>query len=497
MTSIRQKLTVWYTVALGATVLAFGAALYFERRQSSERELDHRLDVQANLAVNYLTESHGVLGRIVTEGPRPALISQVGGYFDGGSDYLIVFDSSGAVLSSNDAARQLTYADLSMLYRLAEHPPAQRLAGTLELQAGQSSVRYVVAPVPGVWQTPGAVVVAVPTDVAALAPEQLLRAMLAIGPVILAGSVLVGYLLADRSLRPVEGMMDELEAITDGRSLHRRVMVPPSADELARLAATVNGMIARLEQSFASLHRFTADASHELKTPLMVLRAGVERALTHPTATPEALETLDETLEQINQMTELVENLLTLARADEGRAILAVEPCDLRELVAEASETAGILGEEPGITVRTELPGEPVQLSVDRSRIRQLLLNLITNAIKYTPRGGKVSLALVDQGPAVSLIVGDTGIGIAGGDLPQIFDRFWRADVARSRTGDRPGTGLGLAITKWIAEAHGGSITVQSRPGRGTVFSVSLPRRGEAVEDRRRAGVVPREVSTA
>ena len=150
------------------------------------------------------------------------------------------------------------------------------------------------------------------------------------------------------SLRPVQGIMDEVEAISDGRSLHRRLAVPLSGDEMARLALTVNGMLARLEQSFASLHRFTADASHELKTPLMVLRAGVERALVHPGVPPEILQSLDETLAQINEMTELVESLLTLARADEGRAPLAVEESDLRELLGDVAETAGMLGERRG-----------------------------------------------------------------------------------------------------------------------------------------------------
>jgi signal transduction histidine kinase len=175
-------------------------------------------------------------------------------------------------------------------------------------------------------------------------------------------------------------------------------------------------------------------------------------------------------------MTELVESLLTLARADEGRAPLAVEDCDLRDLLGDVAETTGMLGESAGITVTSEMPDTPVRLSVDPHRIQEMLLNLVTNAIKYTPKGGRIALSLQDQGDAVVLTVQDTGIGIAPGDLPHIFDRFWRADPARSRTGERPGTGLGLAITKWIAEAHGGSITVQSRPGRGTAFSVRLPK---------------------
>ena len=154
---------------------------------------------------------------------------------------------------------------------------------------------------------------------------------------------------------------------------------------------TVNGMLARLERSFASLHRFTADASHELKTPLMVLRAGVERALIHPGTPPEILQSLDETLAQINQMTEMVENLLTLARADEGRAPLAVEESDLREVVADVAETAGMLGEQAGVSAVHSMPETPVRLAVDRHRIREMLLNMVTNAIKYTPQGGTVA----------------------------------------------------------------------------------------------------------
>jgi signal transduction histidine kinase len=208
----------------------------------------------------------------------------------------------------------------------------------------------------------------------------------------------------------------------------------------------------------------------------MVLRAGVERALTHPGTPPEILQSLDETLAQINQMTEMVENLLTLARADEGRAPLSVEESDLRELVADVAETAGMLGEGAGVTTVHSIPDTPVRLAVDRHRIREMLLNMVTNAIKYTPRGGGIALSLTEDEETVTFTVQDSGVGIAAGDLPHIFDRFWRADQARSRTGEHPGTGLGLAITKWIAEAHGGTITVQSRPGRGSVFIVRLPR---------------------
>jgi len=477
VTTIRRRLTLWYTVALGVTIMAFGTLLYLERRQSSLRELDQRLGLESDLANRWLSESYKVLGRIVTTtGTSPSLDPGISAYLEAVRDYLIVTDTSGNVLALSEAARTLNADALERLTALLDTLKPPKRAGTVNLGAGAGSVRYLAVRVEAAGPEIGGLLVATTTDQVTFGPADLLRSMLIIAPIILVAAALVGYWLAGTSLRPVQGIMDEVEAISDGRSLNRRLAVPRSGDEMARLALTVNGMLARLEESFASLHRFTADASHELKTPLMVLRAGVERALVHPGVPPEILQSLDETLDQINEMTELVESLLTLARADEGRAPLALEASDLRDLLGDVVETAGMLGEGAGITVTSTMPDHAVHLAVDRHRIREMLLNLVTNAIKYTPRGGTIDLTLADEHFAASFTVRDTGVGIAPGDLPHIFDRFWRADPARSRTGDRPGTGLGLAITKWIAEAHGGSITVQSRPGRGTVFTVRLPR---------------------
>jgi heavy metal sensor kinase len=482
MPSIRRRLTVWYAIALLASVGAFGGALYFERRRSSLRELDERLSLEGNAAAQYFISYQRSIGRRLAAGETPGLaISAVGGYLDGIRDNVIIFDPDGLAIYRNSAAKPFTTAALAEVLSAGQGiAPDRSRSGVVDLRGDGQIYRYAQVPLVGIWAQPepASIFVAAPLDAVPFGAQQLLQAMLVIAPVILIGSMGLGYVLADTSLRPVEGMVDEIEAITDGRSLHRRVAVPLSADELARLAGTMNRMLSRLEESFASLHRFTADASHELKTPLMVLRVGVERAMLNPRTPTEALQALEEVLEEIHRMSELVENLLTLARADEGRAILVVEPCDLRELVNEASETAGILGEQQEIAIRTEVPTTAVSVPVDRSRIRQLLLNLVTNAIKYTPGGGKVSIGLVDQGEAAAIIIGDNGIGIPPADLPHIFDRFYRVDTARSRTGERPGAGLGLAITKWIAEVHGGTITVQSRQGRGTVFTVTLPKAG-------------------
>jgi signal transduction histidine kinase len=477
VSTIRSRLTFWYTVALTASVLVFGTALYLERRQSSVRELDQRLELEADFARRWLIESYNVLHTLINPSDRQLNLG-VSANFEGVRDLLLVFDPQGNTLYINDPVRQLNFAAIEQLAALAGAKPIARASGTAFLPAGEAPVRYVVLPVSGAGNEVGSVLVAARLSAVTFGPDDLLRSMVLVVPIILLASGVLGWFLAGRAMRPVEQLMDEVEEVTDGRSLHRRVAVPTSGDELSRLAVTLNAMFSRLEASFAHLRRFTADASHELKTPLMVLRVGVERALVHPGTPPEVLESLDVTLGQLNQLNELVDSLLTLARADEGRAPLALEQRDLGALVMDVAETAEMLGEQHGLRVEVKVPPHPVEVPVDPHRMHQLLLNLVTNAVKYTPAGGSLGIALEEPGEEVRITVRDTGIGIASVDLPHIFDRFWRADPARSRTGDRPGVGLGLAITKWIAEAHGGTITVQSRPGRGSVFTVSLPRTG-------------------
>jgi two-component system, OmpR family, sensor kinase len=270
-------------------------------------------------------------------------------------------------------------------------------------------------------------------------------------------------------------LINEVEAITDGRSLHRRLPADASNDEVARLGFTVNAMLARLEASFAALRRFTADASHELKTPLTVLRADVERAMHPGTDRGDRMIALEEALQETARMSDLVDSLLTLARADEGRFDIHRTPVEIEPLIREVYETAVILGEDAGHTISMPVLENAVVMG-DRTRLRQLLLNLVTNAIKYTPRGGRVEVT-VTRRPTdeIAIVVRDTGMGIAANDLPHIFDRFWRADRVRSRASERGGFGLGLSISQWIVQAHGGSITAQSRLGRGSIFTVVLP----------------------
>ena len=476
MESIRGRLTIWYATALILSIAVFAVVLYFARRSATYQDLDRRIQSEADLTAGILAESYRARGLLVEKDTagRPVLTTEVAAVLEVVPDLLLVTSQDGSLLFGSPDARSLGFTQFEQLNALVRQG-ATSAPGRYRLSPNGPTLHYVIRPVQEAGGQIGSIFAGADTRSADLQVDQLITTIVIAFLVGIVPAVLVGRWIAGRALEPVDSMITEIREITDGRSLHRRLPVPMERDELGRLAATINQMWTRLERSFAALRRFTADASHELKTPLTVVRAGVERAITRPDMPPETLAALEETLQEVNRMTELLDALLTLARADEGRAELHREPVDLREILEEAGETGELLAEHAGVGMEIKLPPEPLVVSVDRSRLRQLALNLIENAVKYTPRGGQVSVELGSNDGRAVFTVADTGIGIAPGDLPHVFDRFWRADSARTRTSERAGTGLGLAICKWIAEAHGGTIEVQSRPGRGTTFTVGLP----------------------
>ena len=486
MESIRGRLTIWYATALILSVAIFAVVLYFARRSATYQELDRRIQSEADLTAGILAESYRARGVLVEKDTagRPVLISEVAAVLEVVPDVLLITSRDGQLLFGSPDARSLGFSQFEQIQALAKAPGAGMSRAEpprrYRVAPNGPTLHYIVRPVPEAGGQIGAIIAGADTRSAELQVAQLITTIVIAFLVGIVPAVLVGRWIAGRALEPVDRMITEVREITDGRTLHRRLPVPMERDELGRLAETLNQMMTRLERSFAALRRFTADASHELKTPLTVVRAGVERAITRPGVPPETLAPLEETLQEVNRMTELLDSLLTLARADEGRADLHREPVDLREIIEEAGETGELLAEHAGVGIEIRLPPQPLVLAVDRSRVRQLALNLIENAVKYTPRGGQVSVELAGDDGRIVFTVADTGIGIAPGDLPHVFDRFWRADSARTRTSERAGTGLGLAICKWIAEAHGGTIEVQSRPGRGTTFTVGLPRSDSA-----------------
>ena len=507
MWSTRARLAATYAGLLFATLVAFCAAVYYARRASAYQELGERAVRSAEqvLRAMSLTESSGkpLTARDSVKVPRDAAdtlapatdsvwvhtvsaLPEMRNVLETRPGFFLILGERDKLLYSSFAMRQLPPADQGDVNQVAVGLVAGRAAAVVPLLDGDRML-LVARRDTTLGPNVSRVVAGLRTSDAEVAPQLLLGTMFLLAPLMLLISVAVAYVLAGNTFKPVDRLITEVEAITDGRSLHRRVPTDEVDEELGRLADTLNRMIGRLQTSFGGLRRFTADASHELKTPLTVVRADVERAMHPATRKEERMQALEEAMQEIARMSDLVDSLLTLARADEGRFDLHREPIHMEPLARDVFETALILGEDAGVTVSLPLVEDAV-VEGDSARLRQLFLNLVTNAIKYTPRGGHVEITLsVRNNNEIGFTVRDTGVGIAAADLPHIFDRFWRADKVRSRrpvegVAERGGFGLGLAIAQWIAQAHGGTLTAQSRLGRGSTFTVLLPIAASGVE---------------
>ncbi|MDB4876353.1 MAG: ATP-binding region ATPase domain protein [Gemmatimonadetes bacterium] len=481
MASTRARLTVSYAVVLLGTMVAFGMSIWAGLRSEATNALAREafrvaeqvlVTMQAaqsdNRRLTYI-DSTNVRERVTRPTKAMAdVLDLLPGFF-------VVLDQQGKLLYPSTLMRQLSGDDQTKL-----------LQNWLQLKEEANGVRVpirgdslVLLAVAKRNVVPGAnisrVVAALPANAVEVPGGILIGTMIMLAPIIFLVSMVVAYLVVGNAFKPVDQLINEVEAITDGRSLHRRLPADASNDELSRLGLTVNAMLSRLETSFAALRRFTADASHELKTPLTVLRVDVERAMHPGTVRADRMVALEEALQETARMADLVDSLLTLARADEGRFDIHRTPVEVEPLMREVYETAVILGEDAGLSLSMPKLENAVVMG-DRTRLRQLLLNLVTNAIKYTPRGGKVDVSVTRRpNDEIAIVVRDTGMGIAANDLPHVFDRFWRADRVRSRGAERGGFGLGLSISQWIVQAHGGSLVAQSRLGRGSVFTVMLP----------------------
>src|SRR5262245_45650114 len=281
-----------------------------------------------------------------------------------------------------------------------------------------------------------------------------------------------GFLLIRSSLRPLDNMAMRAQKITS-RSLHERMPVSTTGDELQPLSISLNRMIERLEEAFHHISRFSADASHELRTPLTIMRGELETAVQSQTIDAGVRETLGTVLEETVRLSKIVDQLLTMSRLDAGEAFLELSRFDFSELVRTTVEYMRLLADEKKLTLKVEA-AEAVQVEGDQARLQQVVVNLLDNAIKYTPEGGSINVSVTSEPDKAILAVTDTGIGISQEGQAHIFERFFRTDKARSR--ELGGTGLGLSIVKSIGAAHGGRVSVQSAEGRGSAFRFEIPR---------------------
>ena len=292
-------------------------------------------------------------------------------------------------------------------------------------------------------------------------------------PFILVLATGCGLWLGRRALAPVARITDQARTITE-RNLSARLAVPDSQDELQRLSETLNAMLERIEESFSRTRQFTADASHELRAPMTLIYTAAQHSLRRERSREELVDSMQKILRESRRTTALVDDLLLLARGDAGKESAGLELMDAGPLLRDAAEQAAAMAAAKDIRVGLELAPEALPVNADEAQLRRLLLILVDNALKYTPSGGRVTIQGA-AGPAdVTISVADTGPGISPDDLPHVFERFWRADKVRSR--EAGGTGLGLTIAKQIAELHGAHLGVQSGVGRGSTFTIRLPK---------------------
>ena len=322
-------------------------------------------------------------------------------------------------------------------------------------------------------------VIAYPFDELQGSLDDFLKTLMWLIPAVLFISTLGGWFFARASLQPVDELTRTAQDIT-ASNLSRRLPVRRSNDEIGRLTETLNDMILRLEQSFGQIRQFTADASHELRTPLTILTGELELALRSARTEEEYQEVISSALQETLRMSHVVEDLLLLSRADMGKISLKSGLIDLNEMLADLADATSILGTKKDLTITYRESREHMMVEGDAPRLYQMLLNLLDNAVKYTPHGGAITLTLHRDGEMAEIRVRDTGIGISQEDQEKIFDRFYRVDKARSRA--QGGVGLGLSIVEWTIRAHNGEIAVESEPGVGSTFIVRLPIIPESID---------------
>jgi len=459
---LRVRLTLWYGTALALVLVVFGSAVYAVLARGLRDQIDRSLEEAAAVAVRAV-EQHGLgpflpFEDLATEFPELAVLDKT----------FQIFSPAGKITIRSP---NLGHQDIPL--------SATALASALIGHATFESARFKDGSAFRLFSVPirenGALVNIVQVGTSLQPVEEMLHRLVLVllvsAPIALAAALGGGWFLADRALRPVEAIIQAAQRIAAG-DLTQRIAVPSTLDEIGRLAATFNDMIARLEASFRQVRQFSADASHELRTPLTVIKGEAELALRRPRPAEDYKLVLESTLEEIDRMTQIVDELLFLSRTDLGEVAIESIPVRLDTLVEDIRRQTAVLGQEHGVQV-TVGSVDTAPVLGDELRLRELLLNLVDNAVKYSRPGGKVEIALVREGTAARLSVTDQGIGIAPEERGRIFNRFYRTDAARAHA--KKGTGLGLSICKWIAEAHQGRIEVQSTVGQGSRFTVVLP----------------------
>ena len=449
--SVRVRLALWYVGVMVVVLAVYIAAVFELVRNNASGVLDEQLRVDFDWASDMLAQ-------------RPdGTIAPYDETGEGDSPWLQVWSLNGHLLYDTPEARRnpvpasdqlAVKADEQIVTVPGVSPPYRILSGPSRI-GGQPVVVQVARSELTITQS----------------MKQLLFVLLLGLPFGVAAAGLGGYSLARRALAPVDRMSERARLITAER-LKERLPVDNPDDELGRLATVFNETLTRLESSFEQMRRFTADASHELRTPLTVIRSVGEVGLRGRRDEVAYREIIGSMLEEVDRLARLVDRLLMLSRADTGQSKLSTDIVDLSELADEVAAQLGVLAEEKQQSITLDRTGAP-RWTGDRLVLRQALLNLVDNAIKYSPVGGRITIRVAESPAAAVVEVSDTGPGIPEELQSRIFDRFYRLDKSRSR--DNGGTGLGLSIAKWAVEVNGGQLTLEKTNGVGSTFRITLP----------------------
>jgi heavy metal sensor kinase len=461
---IRVRLTTWYLAVIFGALALYSIGMYFGLQRAIEDTIDNQLEVRSDNIKQFLQSNP-----LQQPAAAPQLLPQASGLGPGDGLYQVT-DAKGTVFYQSPAMREL---DVPLdIMQLRHHYRHHRDDGNFTTYYRRQGDVRVLASKVQIGSTEYRVQIA--TIVSPLYEVlRLFRVWAWTGlPLIVCVAGLGGYWLSGRAMQPIHHLVLSTREISE-RNLSRRLEVPAAQDELRELTETMNAMLQRLESAFTRITRFTSDASHELRTPIAVIRTTSEVILERDRSILQYKEMVAQILRESESTSALIEQLLTLARADADTAQLSLERMDLRELVEELNAGSRTLAESHNIRWSLDISEGPIFVLGDRPHLRRLLLILIENACRYTEKGGLVRLRLSAERQEAVIEVTDTGIGIPSDELTQIFDRFYRGSNARFFAPD--GTGLGLSIAQWITTVHGGILLAQSTIGSGTSMLVRIP----------------------
>jgi heavy metal sensor kinase len=458
---IKWRLTIWYGVVLSLILVIFASGIFIYFKNSLQDSIDAKIRSIGEVLSSSMTETHGTS----VFGNFERYLENVLGRKPKGK-FIQIMDSSGKIgAKMSDIEGEALPTSFNALERAMR---GEIVYETIERT--KPRLRMVTIPIMDNKKVTSVVQVGTSMEDFDETIKKLLLIMIISIPTSISVTIVFGYFMAKKALKPVDQIRRAAIKISSS-NLDERIDIAGRRDELGRLAETFNAMIGRLKDAFQRINQFSIDVSHELKTPLTILKGETEVALRKEREKDDYQRLLLSNLEEIDRMSCIIDDLLLLSKADTKEIKLNIEEVALRDLIMDVCMDMKIVADKKDVELQaSEL--EDVRLKGDELKLRRMLLNIVENGIKYSRVGGKVSVSSYVNDGYAKIDVKDDGIGISEEDIKYVFDRFYRADRSRKR---ESGSGLGLSISRWIAEAHKGSIEVKSQPAQGSMFTIKLP----------------------